>query len=109
MTIYEYAVVVRENKTNWAGIQHFSPDARPAQTWTSDYYIWWPEAAEAETRRDKDSAEWMKIAGDLGREGWKLMISEITRSTVVQGASGWTGPVSLPVSERWYFERAVSS
>jgi hypothetical protein len=110
MATYEYVVVVRENKTNWSSIQHLPATTRPEQTWTSDYYIWWPDAAEAETRLDKDnSSEWSKICGELGRQGWKLVIAEIPRSSVGSGTNGWTGTVSFPISERWYFERVVSS
>jgi hypothetical protein len=108
MATYEYVVVVRESKTNWSSIQHLPSTARPAQTWTSDYHIWWPDATEAETRLDKDTAEWSKIMSDLGRQGWKLVNAQITRSSVGAGANGWTATVSFPITERWYFERMVS-
>jgi hypothetical protein len=104
MATYEYTVVIRETKTNWASIQG---NPTGVQTWTYDYHIWWPDATQADTRLDKDGAEWCKLAGDLGRQGWKLISAEIPRSSVSQGANGFTGPVSFPISERWYFERVV--
>jgi len=54
-----------------------------------------------------DGTEWSKIAAELGRQGWRLVTAEIPRSSVGSGVNGWTGAVSFPVSERWYFEREL--
>jgi len=107
MATYEYVVIVRENTTNWSAIQYLPATSRPEQTWTSDYYIWWPDATEPEARLNMDGTEWSKIAAELGRQGWRLVTAEIPRSSVGSGVNGWTGAVSFPVSERWYFEREL--
>jgi hypothetical protein len=112
MPIYEYLVVLYIFKTNWAGIRNERESSRgqlgssrPQQTWAKTFYIWRPNATEAE-ERPADGGP-LTLLNDLGRDGWKLVASNILDSTVVSGDHyGWT-EADVAVRERWTFMREV--
>jgi hypothetical protein len=106
MAIYEYVLLVRENKQKNDDFDMYGIQKKPAE-WC-DYYLWWPGRREPETHLNEDMAEWSNICAQLGSLGWRLLLSEIPKSAVAYKINGWQGPVSFPVTERWYFERVVS-
>jgi hypothetical protein len=103
---YEYLILAHTHETNWAEIRNKTP--RLTQTFTQTYYIRRPNATEPE-KLPGDTPIGV-IFNDLGREGWRLVTSEILDSTVITGGNyyGWD-EVGFPVRQRWTFIREAGS
>lgn len=107
MAVYQYAVLVSTYETNWAKIKDQPTSSRPDQTWTTKWYLWWPDAAEPEVRTG--DGHLLTLLNELGRDGWKLVESNIPDSVVVSGDHyGWT-EAGVPVRQRWTFLKEVST
>jgi hypothetical protein len=106
--VYEYLVLIRIYKTSWEREVIDGPfgKTRQKQTWTTTYEVWRPDATEAQER--SGDLPLTVLLNELGREGWRLVASEIPDSVVVSGRYGWP-EAGIPIRQRWTFMREVSS
>ena len=102
--IYEYMAVVRSIETNWGEIASFPPSERPEVEYEISWELWWPNATEAEWRSDDTTMT--ALFTELGRDGWKLVTSNVLDSTIAPTGYGWP-EAGIPVRERWIFLREV--
>jgi hypothetical protein len=110
--IYEYLVIIYVFETNWAKVRNQPVGDRPEQTWSYSYYIWRPNAKEAERRPMDQIVSLAALFSEFGRDGWKLVTTDIPDSTISSGTEtdywGWV-EVGVPVRQRWTFIREVGS
>jgi hypothetical protein len=105
MPVYEYLVMVRIFRTNWAQIKSEIP--RPQQTWSYEYYIHGPDSPEPEERPGDTSL--VALFNEFGRDGWRLVSADVPDSVVISGDYyGWD-EAGVPVRQRWTFMREVVS
>jgi hypothetical protein len=110
--IYEYLVIVYVYETNWAKARKRPVGDRPEQTWSSSYYIYRPNAKEAERRSADQAVPLAALFNEFGRDGWKLVTTDIPDSTISATPEtdyyGWI-EVGVPVRQRWTFIREIRS
>jgi hypothetical protein len=103
---YEYLIVIHVYQTNYASIPNLpdEPDgSRPKQTWTYTWYLTWPDNTKVEERPGNILAS--TLFNELGKDGWKLITSDIPDSVVVSGGHyGWT-EAGIPIRQRFIFMR----
>ncbi len=91
MIRYEYLTLVWIKRTNWDEIASIreadSYAAVPEQTWTDEWYIYHPHKSEPEVR--PGSILMSELFNEFGRDGWKLVTSDIADSVIVNVAHGW--------------------
>jgi hypothetical protein len=110
---YEYLIVTavhdvtyRTESTDYGGqrTQYLMRDEEK-----TTYYIYRPNATEPEARPGDTLLG--TVFNDLGREGWRLVTSDVLDSVVDSGSYhhyGWH-EVGVPVRQRWTFIREAAS
>lgn len=105
MPTYEYLVLNSIYRTNCADTQNQFP--RPAQTWDTTFYIFRPNATQAEERPGDTLL--VTLFNEFGRDGWRLVTSDIPDSVVISGNHyGWS-EAGVPIRQRWTFIREARS
>jgi hypothetical protein len=127
MPIYEYLVLIYTFETDLAEVEKHdakvSKQYKPgmnlgewqrleksyisSKQWKG-YYIWRPNARTAEKRSAED-AELVTLFNEFGRDGWKLIVTDIPASTISHDDDhGWP-EIGVAIHQRWTFMREVAS
>ncbi len=101
---------------SWTAARKAIEEQTPGSTFrfNETFYLWRPGASEAEVRLaystdDPDTRRKttiMDILNELGAEGWELVTSVVTKSTVGP-MDGWE-TAGYPITRGWTLKRPVS-
>jgi hypothetical protein len=117
MPVYEYLVMVyqwetsveewSEQQKHFARLGYLAPSEAPQRIWRGTFHIWRPNAINAE-QRPAEGVSLATIFNEFGREGWKLVATDIPDSAVSDSYLGWT-EAGVAITQRWTFIREARS
>jgi hypothetical protein len=103
---YEYMSVISFLETNLGEVRFSPPDKAPRVWYVYKWELWWPNSTKAEHRSTQTNLP--TLFTELGRDGWKLVASNILDSAIHSTDYGWP-EAGTPLRERWIFMREVNS